>query len=282
LSQLRAKYEQLISIEKEYEKKKKEVAELKRATFGEISDKEDLARKFYSELAESHEEIKTAERKVQEEQALLEKLEEDLKKAEQDFLTVLSKIRFPLRIGAEGIEVREKEIVFLFDSAIDEGILNKISEFLGSEAISSKKVEIRTNGIAVKGCQEVTEAMEAVLNHVESRIRKAATNMLKTDSYVTELRNRDYKIQRMLYVLYKAGDKPLSRKDIEVRSKLKKGDLRGVLYVVLNRDPYLKKVEKGKYVLTDIGKRVMKRFIEKYGSPIEEEENATTPQLNKF
>lgn len=280
MSQLRDAYEHLVSAENAYEIKKRKVAELERATFGEISRNKDLARRFFTELAESPEEVRTANKKVQEEKASLKKLEEDFQNAQQNFLTTLGEIRFPLKMGAEGIEARENEIVFRFDSEIDKDILDKISKYLGPESISSKDVEVKTDGIVVRDYQEVTDAMEKVLTHVEIKIRKAAANMLKLDSYVVQLHNRDYKIQRMLYVLYEA-DMPLRRRDMEIRSKLESGDLRGVLYLVRDRDPYLKQLDGGEFTLSDIGKRVMERYVEKYGSPMEEEEETTSsPQLN--
>lgn len=275
MSQLREKYEQLISIEKEVERLKKEVADLKRATFGEVSAEEDVAKRFFSELAESSEEIRNAEKEFQEKQDSLEKLMEELKNAEQDFLRTLTDVKFPLKIGAEGIEVREKEVIFHFDTEIEKAILDKIVRFLGPESLSSGNVEIQTSGIVVRDSQQVTDAMKAVMSHVENKIRKAAMKMLEVDKYVTELRSRDHKIQRMLYVLFEAGDKALSKKEIEIKSNLEKGALRGVLYVVLNRDQYLKKVETGKYTLTEIGKRVMQRYVQRYGSPIEERKGTT-------
>lgn len=277
---LKETYEQLVSIEKRVEELKKEVDALRRKTFGEVSTKEDVAKRFFSELAESYEEIKSADKELQEKQSSLEKSEEELKNIQQNFLRTLTEVRFPLKLGAEGIEVKENEVVFHFETEVEKAILDKIAEFLGPESLSFENVEIQTSAIIVQNCKHITDAMEAVMPHVENKIRNAATTMLEVDKYVTELRGRDEKIQKMLYVLFKAGDKALSKKEMEIKSNLEKGALRGVLYVVLNRDQYLKKTENGKYTLTEIGKRVIQRYIQRYGSPIEERKSAIEPLSN--
>jgi len=75
----------------------------------------------------------------------------------------------------------------------------------------------------------------------------------------------------MLYVLWEAEGRALTKKEMETRAKLKPGDLRGVLYIVLRRDPYIREAEKGQYCLTEVGKKVMQRYKEKYGSPFDKE-----------
>lgn len=277
MSQLKTSYEQLIQAEQNVEAVKNEVNELRRVAFGAVSAKEDVAKKFFSELAESSEEIIHADKEYQEKKDTLDILEKELEDAKQNFLRTLTEIRFPFKFGAEGIETNENETIFHYDTGIDESILNRMADIIGSESLSSENIEIRTDGIVVKNSQTVTEAMEIVLQHVEARIRKASTQMLEVDKYVTELKNRDYKIQRMLYALFEADDEILSRKDMEIKSKLEKGELRGVLYAVLDRDPYVRKVGTGRFTLTEIGRRVMQRYAQMYGSPIDEVGNISKP-----
>lgn len=48
-----------------------------------------------------------------------------------------------------------------------------------------------------------------------------------------------------------------------------------ILYVCLKkRDPYLKKLERGKFELTPLGKNVMKKYKEKYPSPLLKKEES--------
>jgi predicted transcriptional regulator len=76
----------------------------------------------------------------------------------------------------------------------------------------------------------------------------------------------------MLYILWESEGKPLTKKEMETKAKLQSGDLRGVLYVVLKRDPYLlREGEKGQYYLTEVGKRIMQRYKERYGTPFGKE-----------
>jgi predicted transcriptional regulator len=186
-------------------------------------------------------------------------------------------MRFPLKLGPEGIEKKENTVTFLFDEALDKGLFEEIRRSLGPDSLASGKVQIQEDRIIAKGFGDVSEAMEEVYSHVESKIWKAAGEMLGVESSIAELRTRDNKIQKMLYVLFEAEGKSLSKREMETRAKLKPGDLRGVLYVVLKRDPYIREAEKGQYCLTEVGKRIMQRYKEKYGSPFEKEaENSKT------
>jgi len=160
---------------------------------------------------------------------------------------------------------------FLFDKEINNGVLQEVEKLLGID-LSSGNISILSNQIEVKEVTSLQEAMKQVIEQV-GKIRKAAMNQLKIDDYVKELRTRDEKIQMMLYVLYEAG-KPLSRKDMETRAGLEPASLRGVLYVVAKRDPYLKKLDRGKFELTPLGRNVMEKYKKKYSSPSPKEDDS--------
>lgn len=271
MSQLIKSYEQLTDAEKEKIELEKEVADLKRKTYGTASTKEDIARRFFAELAESSEGIEDANKELQDKIKASKKADEKLKNAKQNFLRTLTQMRFPFKLGEKVIEKRENDIIFNFEEEIKREVLEKIAEFLGLESLKNESVIIGSSDITAKNFLDASKAMEAVMSHVENKIRKNASTHLEIDKYVTELRNRDDKIQKMLYVLFET-DKALSKKELEMGSKLEKGALRGVLYVVLKRDPYLRKVGSSKYELTEIGKRVVSEYVRKYGSPLEKDE----------
>ena len=277
---LKEAYQNLISLKKKKEEVAVEIEKLQESTFGEVSTEEDIARKFFSELALSTDQIKNTERDLQEKRHLLQDYEKQFKEAEDAFLRILTELKFPLKLGSEGIEKNNGEIIFHFDQEIDRELLDEIREYLGDNCLSSNDVEIQTDKILTRNIESISDAMKRVMNHVETRIWKAVTNILEVDKYVAELKKRDEKIQKMLYTLFEAENKPLSKKEMETKSNLKPGDLRGVLYVVLKRDPYIKEVEKGKYSLTEIGKRVMKKYHKKHGSPISKERISTKTLAN--
>lgn len=174
-------------------------------------------------------------------------------------------MKFPLKTGSEGIQKRNGEVVFLFDREIENAVLREVEKLLGID-LSTDRIKILSNQIEVKDVTSIPDGMKLTIEKVE-KIRKAAMNQLKIDDYVKELKTRDEKIQMMLYVLYEA-EKPLSRREMETKAGLEPASLRGVLYYVEKSDPYLKKLERGKFELTPLGKNVMEKYKEKYSSPL--------------
>lgn len=282
MPQFLEEYEQLKLTRNKINELEKEVAELRKATFGEVSVEEDVARRFFNEIAISAEEVRSKEEELNKKNQELKELKVQLKKADENFLKALTGLKFPLKFGSEGINKQNNEISFLYNVEISKEKLEEICRKLGDDSLSSDDVEIQTDRIVVKNVSSVSEAMEKVMGHIEKKIWKAATGILGIDKDVKTLRNREEKIQKMLYALFEAGDKPLSKKEMEMRAGLELGDLRGVLYVVLDRDPYIKKVSKGLYKLTEVGKKVMEKYKEKYGSPIAKEEEETGKTLENF
>jgi len=275
-------YQKLVEIRQKKKSLQEEIENLKRKAFGEVSDEENIAKRFFSELAISSDEVEGVERELQEKKRLLNDAEREEKEVRDAFLKALTTLKFPLKVGSEGIERSGNKIIFHFDQTIEKGIFDEISSCIGKDWLSSENVEIHCDKIVAKNFEKVTDAMAAVLDHVENKIWKAASGMLKIEELVIKLRSRDEKIQKMLYVLYKA-DKPLTKIEIERKANLQPGDLRGVLYLVLRRDPYLlKKVGKGQFSLTEFGKKVMERYDQTYGSPLVEEKKDTVKSLINF
>ena len=270
MSQVKENYEKLLTARKKVTELEGEVTKLKRDTFGEVTAEEDVAKKFFSELAISVDQIKGTEKELQEKKSLLEQAKKEEKETTDAFLKSLTTMRFPLKLGPEGIEKQGDNIIFNFSEELHKGLLDEIRKSLEPDCFSSSKVEIQGDKIIAKGFEDVSDAMKEVLSHIETKIWKVAGGILEVDKYVLKLKTRNEKIKKMLYVLLEAG-KPITKKEMEAHAGLQPGDLRGVLYVVLKRDPYIREGEKGQYYLSEIGKRIMQRYKEKYGSPIYKE-----------
>jgi hypothetical protein len=273
-------YGKLVDARKKTAQLEEEVTKLKQDAFGEVTAEEDIAKKFFSQLAVSTDQMKDTERELQEKKNLLEQAKKEEKETMDAFLKSLTTMRFPLKMGSEGIERKDNTIIFLFSEELDKDLLEEIHKNLEPDCFTSTKVQIQGDKIIAKGFDDVSEAMKEVMSHVETKIWKASSGILEVDKYVSELKTRDEKIQKMLYVLWEAGGKPLTKKEMETRAKLQTGDLRGVLYVVLKRDPYLREGEKGQYYITEVGKRVMQRYKEKYGSPFYKEAESSKTLKN--
>lgn len=271
MSKVKENCEKLLTARKKVKEFEEEVTKLKQDTFGEVTAEEDIAKKFFSELAISTDQIKDTEKELQEKKNLLERAKKEEKETMEAFLKSLTTMKFPLKLGPESVEKKGNDIIFNFGEELDKDLLNEIRANLGRDCFTSSKVEIQGDKIIAKGFGNVSKAMKEVMNHVETKIWKVAGGILEVDKYVLKLKTRDEKIQKMLYVLLEAADKPLTKKEMEAQANLQPGGLRGVLYVVLKRDPYLREAGKGQYYLTEIGKRIMQRYKEKYGSPLYKE-----------
>lgn len=256
---------QIIQKEGELKNLENETVQLRSAVFGSESVDRDLATTFYREIAETSSGLERQKETLQETEKSLKDRKNELNELKKNAYNKLTNVKFPLKTGSEGIQKSNGDIVFLFDREIEDEVLREIEKLLGIE-LSSGKVNISSNQIEVKDATSIKNAMKLTIEQVE-KIRKAAMNQLKTDDYVKELNTRDQKIQMMLYVLYEAG-KPLTRKDMETKAGLEPTSLRGVLYVVEKRDPYLKKLDRGTFELTPLGKNVMEKYKAKYGSPL--------------
>lgn len=271
MSQVKENYGKLTAARNKVAQLEQEVTKLKQDAFGEVTAEEDIAKKFFNQLAISTDQMKGTEKELQEKKNLLKQAKKDEKDAADAFLKSLTTMRFPLKLGPEGIEKKNNTIVFLFSEELDNDLLEEIRKNLEPDCFASVHVQIQGDRIIAKGFDDVSAAMKEVMNHVETKIWKAASGTLEVDKYVSELKTRDEKIQKMLSVLWESGGKPLTKKEMETKAKLQRGDLRGVLYVVLKRDPYLREGEKGQYYLTEVGKRIMQRYKERYGSPLGKE-----------
>lgn len=265
MKQVEGVIKQILAKESQKNDLEKKISQLRGAIFGSESVDENLATKFYKEIAEQASELEKQKEILQTTDSSLKDCNTELDELKNQVLNKLTDVRFPLKTGSEGIQSKNNDTVFLFDREIENQILQKVEELVGIP-LSSEKVEVFPNRIEVKAVSSIPDAMKLIIEQVD-KIRKAAMNQLKTDDYVNELKGRDEKIQIMLYVLYDAG-KPLQRKDMEIRAGLEPASLRGVLYVVEKRDPYLKKLGRGEFELTPLGKNVLKKYVGKYGSPL--------------
>jgi DNA repair exonuclease SbcCD ATPase subunit len=232
-----------LEVQEEIEEKQRELNEKKEETFGTKSEEgEDLAREFFSDVGMDTGSKKTDE--VDELEETVSELEQKFNEIEKDFYKLLTGVKFPLD---ENIEDKDGEVVFPFFEEIDERTIEGMEQLID---INKNGVELRTDSI-VANYSEVEEAIEEVKNWTE-KIRESSRRQLNIDEYVSELKNRDEKIQAMLCVLYEE-DQPMAKKDLEMAVGVEKGGLRGVLYHVLDNDPYLQKTDNG-YKLSKTGR----------------------------
>lgn len=265
MKQVEEVVKQLLEISGKIRNLENEVTQMRSSVYGSESVDEDLASKFYREIAETASELEKQKQILQDTGKSLNEDKAKLDELKKNAYNKLTNVKFPLRTGSEGIETKNGDVIFLFDRDIDSEVLQEVEKLLGI-SLSSDRVKILGDRIELKDVASIPDAMRLIMAQVE-KIRKAAMNQLKIDDYVKELRGRDGKIQKMLYVLYEAR-KPLNRKDMETKAGLEPASLRGVLYYVQKSDPYLKKLDRGKFELTPLGKNVMEKYEQKYGSPL--------------
>lgn len=238
--------------------KEQRLTELKSETFGTSSKKtEQKARSLFEDVGLGDGAGRTQEiDSVKQELGQVEQRVEELK---EELLRQLTDLRFPFD---ETIDQRDGEVAFPFVDSLPEETIDAISDVVRND-IESGEVRFDPDGLVVH-TEEVDHAIDEVKRFAKE-LRDSASHELNTDEYVAKLGERDEKIQRMLYELY-ASDEPLAKKELEIRTGVEKGGLRGVLYHVYDNDPYLVKQDK-KYQLSEIGRTVMKKYLEQHEEP---------------
>ena len=272
---------QRVKIKNKMKELRSEIAELSQKIHGGGGEADEtIAIRFYKEIGdEDVADISKVEEQLQDKRRMLEKEKEKLESTQTELLDKLADVKFPLATGPDGIHEEVDKVVFNFASKIDEVVLQEMNE-LGM-TLSTDDIKIAPDKIVVNNARGISDAMHKVMAHVK-KIREEALNRNQVDEYAKKLRSRDEKIQKMLYTLYKAGDRALTRKRIEIEANLKPRALRGVLYHVLGNDPYLRKIGRGEYKLTDVGKLVMEKYDEKFGSPIAVKPEEESKRIEDF
>lgn len=240
-------------------KLKEELKEARTGTLGSDSaETEEKAKEFFSNASidESSESFKELENLENE----LEEVNERIEDRREKFLNLASELKFPLK---HKIENKEDYIEFPFKEKLDTALISTTRELLDGES-SHENIEIKSEGIVVATDDE-EKAMEEVMDWLD-QLRETASHRIEKDEYVSKLRNRDNKIQNMLFVLYKTDKEGMKKSELEEATGAGKGNLRGVLYQVANNDPYLKK-DGQKFKLTNLGKNVMEEYEKRYNSP---------------
>jgi len=259
--------EELIETAKKYSETqeklndvKAEIDELREETFGDDSeDTEEKARQLFDEVGRTNGDSSETEQldSLREER---ERLRNEKTDAEEDLLELLVDVRFPLD---ETIQGNQPPVEFPFSESIDPAVLDAISDVMG-ENMRNGKIEIQTDAIVVD-TESIDEAIEAV-EHKVTKIRKRADSHLDVPAQVENVKDRDPKVAAMLYALHENDNKPMTKAEIEDHIGLERGDLRGQLYYVLDKEPYLKKQEDG-VTLTANGEKVIKKFVQEHGVP---------------
>lgn len=240
--------------------KEQELSELRSNTFGTESEEvEEKAKSLFDNVGVNKDDSRSQE--IEEVEQELEGIRQQVESLEEELQRDFTEIRFPFDETIENRE-EEEEVAFPFIEPIPDELIDALDDVIRNE-INGGEVELRTDEIVV-----YTDDVEEAITEVEAfaqDIRDAARHELNTDEYVEKLATRDVKIQRMLYELYES-DERLAKKELEERSGVESGGLRGVLYSVYDRDPYLVKENK-KYGLSEVGRSVMEKFVENYEKP---------------
>lgn len=258
---------ELVDAAKEYqevqnriEEVEQDINELRQQAFGDGSQRtEEKARELFSEVSSAEGESSNTEEldELREEES---ELKENLAELENDLLEKLVNVRFPLN---ETIQGDEPPVEFPFSESIDPAVLNAISTALG-EDICDGEIKIQTDAIVVDTAS-IDNAIEAVQREI-SDIRDRADANLNVPEQVQKVKGRDPKVAAILYVLHQNDNEPMSKAELEDEIGLDRGDLRGQLYYVLDKDPYLEKGDDG-FRLKANGIKVIERFVDKYGIP---------------
>jgi hypothetical protein len=250
--------EEYLELKEKLQEKREQVKDKKDELFGsEASETEEKARDFFTEVStdSSGDETKALD-KLKEEEKNLDKKFDD---AREDFLNSVSELKFPLE---HRIDETGEDFVFPFKQDIDQAVIDALKSALNDD-IDREDIEFDTDSLKVTA-SNTDEAMDKVSKWVK-KIRKTARMKRDKNKYVSKLKNRDLKIQSMLFELYKS-DEPLKKGELEQRIGVEKGELRGVLYQVLNNDPYLEKKNQ-QFSLTKTGEEVMQAYEDRYGEP---------------
>lgn len=253
------KSQSIVELHNEREDKQKRIEELQTEMFGEGSEEtEKKARQFFSKVGQADEESsKTQE--IDELRKELHEIEESIEMVREELQELLVNVQFPLN---ETIDVRDNEITFPYSEGISQQVIEAI-EMVLNEDLAKDGVTIDTDEIRVEST-DVDEAMDSVIDRTED-LRSKANMMVDVEQYVEEINNRDEKLAKALYVLYRSGES-LSKKELEERIGVETGALRGQLYYVLENDPYLQKSDQ-EFTLSDTGERVMEAFVDRYDRP---------------
>lgn len=236
-----------------------QIEEIQAEIFGDGSEEtEQKARKFFSNVGQ----VQEGESRAQEIDELRDELDEterSLENAREKLQELLVNVQFPLN---ETIDIREDEVAFPYSEEVSQEVLNAI-ELVLNEELDENGVTFGTDEIRVE-TTDVDKAMDLVMNRTED-LRNRANMLVDVDQYVEDIRDRDEKLAKVLYVLYNSNGM-LSKKELEERIGVESGALRGQIYYVLDNDPYLEKNEQ-KFSLSDTGRRVMQEYVDRYDPP---------------
>lgn len=237
-----------------------EISELRKDAFSvESEETEEKARQLFAEVGDAKDGNDVSDQ-IDELRKKRDELEEQLESIKEDLWKQVADIRFPL----DGtIEKQDNRVVFPYDEEIEADVLEAVETVLAEDS-SKNGVTIGTESITVK-TDSTDEAIDSVDRRI-SRLRNTAEAQYDAADHVEKLRSRDSKVAGMMYTLREVGE-PLTKSEMEEEMDLGSGDLRGQLYHVLDRDPYITKSDK-KVELTPTGEKVIDEFVKQYDEPI--------------
>jgi predicted transcriptional regulator len=247
------------------ERKRKERREAQQGAFGTDSEEtEERARQFFSKASRNGGGGKPSEvDRLREEEA---DLEEERDAAREDLLKLVMNLQLPFK---EVIDPGDSIVRFPFSEEVPSEVIEALDEVLNG-SVTGGEVTLKPEALVVK-TEDVETAIDAAERFIGD-LRAQAGTEVEIEEYVEELRNRDEKVAKTLFILYEA-DGPLTKREIETRMGLEAGELRGQIYYVVKNDPYLQK-EGEEFVLTETGRKVIEEYVAEYEEPV----NAAQPQ----
>lgn len=268
MGKLEEKARKFHELQKSVKSKQDELEELQAGTFGTDSeDAEERARDFFSNVSVDNGAGQTEQ---------IDDLRDDISTLEDKLDEIIVDLReniVDLELPFEQvIEPKEGTVEFPFTEQVPTEVIDAMDGVLDEDVTNGEAV-LTPNSLVVEA-EDVGNAIEKAESFIEG-LRANARTKVDIDEYLEELRDRDAKVRKTLFIL--SQEEPLAKKEIEARMGVETGTLRGQLYYIVDNDPYLKKQD-GKFSLTETGRDVIESYVAEYGAPEDTEQLSEASQ----
>ncbi|WP_152040400.1 hypothetical protein [Salinigranum salinum] len=232
-----------------------QLQEARSEKFGtDSSETEERARAFFADVTDNGGEIED-----------IDELKEKLRQTQAERETTRDKLwdllkNFQLPLDHSIKQTDDGLVMFPYDRELTPEVTQSIEDVLTDVDLTKNGVQMGQNAV-IADTDDVEEAMDMVQNRID-KIRASANIRGEIDQEVENLRSRDEKLVKALYVLHKE-EHPLSKAELEDRIEVEDGALRGVLYYSFKNDEYLTKNGK-EFSLSELGEMVMEQYAQHY------------------
>lgn len=266
--QYRAKQKELQSIHEDKTILQKELEEL-----GKKEKLEDMfSQAVYLQTTETSK-AEQIQNQLEYKQSEIGVVSTTLEKSRTKILKQAKSLRFPIDLRRLKKVNGQFEIAYFEDIALEEEALKVLSELLDLDSpLKYEGVTYLKDGI-ILGADSHEEALEKVVNSVQS-LRLLIDNQLNVYSSIDEFCNRIHGSHRYAITiteLFKASE-PIELEELSRRTGIDRSTLYQALYDLASRSNWnphpVKKMPDGRYDLTNVGRLVMNRYVEKYQEPL--------------